>query len=125
MSAKAPVLAQVEGQIRSNDLSASVTHEACCIELSHEGINDRHASLAILPSGDQLRFNLPGKAIVSFRADTLLPEHSCLVCLTIEAEELAPTQLEVKVISGLIFHYLLFEREDVIVELANGKSAVG
>lgn len=124
MSSEAPVLLEIKSQVGRHNLAATIAHEARSTQLSHECIDNRHASLARLPSSDQIGVAPPRKSVVTFRADSLLPKDSSLVGLTVEAEELAPAQFKVKVSRRLVLCNVLLKLQNVVVKFADREAAV-
>ena len=126
MRAVTPVLLKVKREVSCNDLATAVAHEPCRSELSHESVNNWHSSLSSLPLLNQVKITAPiHKAIRSNWSNTLLPEHLILMGFTVEAEEVAPTQLEIEVSCRIICNDLFLVLFYLMVYLANGEAAIG
>lgn len=69
ISSLEPVLAKIHGEVASYDHSSTIRHESSCIHVSHESINQRHASTSLSPSLNNLLVILP--SIVSAIVDSI------------------------------------------------------
>ena len=120
-----PVLLQVESQVRSDDLTTTIAHEACRIELSHEGIDDWHACASSFPPMNQFCvFSPVREAIIADWTNALELKHLCLMSLTVEAEEVTPAQFKVEMRCRFVCNNLPFILLELFVDLAYRKTAV-
>lgn len=101
----APVLLQVQRQVRRHDLATAVTHVARSIELAHTRIHDWHTRVACLPPENQVSIRAPALDPVLTRlADARQPKNLALVRLAVKVKEVADPQLKHQVLCRLVLH---------------------
>lgn len=54
-----PVLLQIQAQVARSHLPGSVADVACLSQVSHDRVDDRHASHAVLPTPDYVLISAP------------------------------------------------------------------